>query len=123
MEQTLNEYLRTHQCQGFRPVPHYFADGDFLTYYVRDEPHFARRIDELLTIYLSVNTKELIGCKVKGVKHLLQMAGEFSVSLDAGKANMAFFFHLGEKVARDTEQKRLYQELTVLAKDAEFSLC
>jgi hypothetical protein len=67
-------------------------------------------------------TNELVGCKIKGVKQLLQTAGNGSVSLKAAKVKLAFFFALGEKVARDPQQQRLYQELAAIAKDAELQL-
>ena len=119
MADDLKEYLKTHKSKGFHPVPHYSALGDFATFYFRDERAYAERVDDLLTVYRSMQTKELVGCKIKGVKHLLQTAGQFFVSIDAGNVKLAFFFALGEKVARDPEQKRLYQELAVIAKDAE----
>ena len=67
MEQTLKEYLRTHPCQGFNPVPHYSALGDFLTYYFRDDRAYEQRVDEVLTVYLSMKTHELVGFKITGI--------------------------------------------------------
>ncbi len=122
MADKLTEYLQEHPCKGFRPVAFYSEMGDFVTYYARGERCYERRIDDLLTVYLSMETKELVGCKIKGVKHLLQTAGDFFVSINGGKVKLAFFFALGEKVARDPEQKRLYQELAAMAKDAELQL-
>jgi hypothetical protein len=122
MADKLTEYLREHPCKGFRPIPFYSELGDFVTFYARDERCFERRVDELLTVYLSMATKELVGCKIKGVKHLLQTAGNFFVSIDAGKVKLAFFFAIGEKIASDPEQKRYYRELASIAKDAELQL-
>jgi hypothetical protein len=65
MADKLTDYLQEHPCKGFRPVPF-----DFVTYYARGERCFERRIDDLLTVYLSMETEELVGCKIKGVKHL-----------------------------------------------------
>jgi hypothetical protein len=95
MADKLTEYLQEHPCKGFRPVPFYSEMGDFVTYHARGERCYERRIDDLLTVYLSMETKELVGCKIKGVKHLLQTAGEPFVSLNGGKVKLAFFFALG----------------------------
>ncbi len=122
MADKLTEYLQEHPCKEFRPVPFYSEMGDFVTYYARGERCYERRIDDLLTVYLSMETKELVGCKIKGVKHLLQTAGDFFVSVASGKVKLAFFLALGEKIARDPEQKRLYQELACMAKDVELQL-
>ena len=62
-------------------------------------------------------TKELVGCKIKGVKHLLQTAGNLFVSIDAGTVKLALFFAIVEKIASDPEQKRYYRELAAIAKD------
>jgi hypothetical protein len=122
MADKLAEYLQAHPSKGFLPIPFYSESGDFVSYYARGERCYERRIDDLLTIYLSMRTDELVGCKIKGVKHLLQTAGDSFVSVDSGKVKLAFFFALGEKVARDPEQKRLYQELAAMAKDAELQI-
>ena len=80
MEQDLDEYLKTHKAKGFKAVPHYFGQGDFVTYYFRDDPCYAERVDDLLTVFLTFDTKELVGCKIKGVRHILRTAGNFGVT-------------------------------------------
>jgi hypothetical protein len=122
MADKLTEYLREHPCKGFQPVPFYSELGDFITFFARDERYSERRIDDLLTVYLSPDAQELVGCKIKGVKHLLQTAGNFFVSVDSGKIKLAFFFALGERVARDPEQRHYYTQLAALAQDAELQL-
>ena len=59
MVQNLDEYLATHQPKGFRPVPHYSSQGDFVTYYFRNDPCYAERVDDLLTVFVTFDTKEL----------------------------------------------------------------
>lgn len=117
MEQTLNEYLKTHDCQGFRPVPHYFAFGDYLTYYFRDDRAYEQRVDDLLTVYLSMSTDELVGCKIKGVAHILRTAGDFGVRVDDGDVRLGFFFFVGASTATGEEGKKRYEELRRVAKD------
>ena len=90
MAQDLDEYLKTHPPKGFRPVPHYFAQGDFVTFYFRNDPCFAQRVDDLLTVFVAFDTRELVGCKIKGVKHILQTAGEFGVTVDGGDIQLGF---------------------------------
>ena len=118
MEQTLKEHVQTHTCQGFYPVPHYSALGDFLTYFFRDDRAYEQRVDELLTIYLSMETDELVGCKIKGVRHILRTAGDFDVTLDGAGVRLGFFFFVGAAAAKDAKQKQRYEELRLIAKDA-----
>jgi hypothetical protein len=118
MAENLTEYLQGTACQGFKAVPHYFASGDHVSYYFRNDPCFARRIDDLLTVYLSQDTRELVGCKIKGVRHILDTAGEFGVLLNDGQIRMGLFFFYGAARAEHEEQKRQYEELGKIAKEA-----
>jgi hypothetical protein len=119
MAENLKEYLQTHKCKGFNSVPHYSALGDFVTYYFRDARAYEQRVDELLTVYLTMDSNELVGCKIKGVRHILQTAGDFGVALDAGKGvRLGFFFFIGAAAAKDAKQKERYEELGRVAKDA-----
>jgi len=118
MAQNLKEYLAERKCQGFKPVPHYFANGDFVTYYLSDERCYAQRVDDLLTVYLSMQTHELAGCKIKGVRHILQTAGDFGVTIDGKDVRLGLFFFIGAAMAKDETQKRRYEQLRQIAKDA-----
>lgn len=111
MAKNLKEYLENHHPQGFRPVPHYIPEGDFVTYYFRNDPSFAQRVDDLLTVYLAFDSKELVGCKIKGVKHILQAAGDFGVTVDDGRIQLGLFFFVGAALAKDTLQRMRYEEL------------
>ncbi len=70
-EMTLREYLQTHDVGEFDGTPQYFRDGDFLTVFFSDEIAHAQRIDEILTIYVSDATGEMVGCKIKGIRQLV----------------------------------------------------
>ena len=118
MEQTLNEYLESHTPQGFKPVPHYFPVGDYVTYYFRNERCYEERVDDLLTVYLSMATNKLVGCKIKGVKHILETAGEFSVMLPP---KLGFFFFVGQFGSKDEEVRKRYREMAEHG-DREFQL-
>src|SRR5262245_22916350 len=77
MAKNLSEHLDERPAKGFRPVPHYFPSGDFVSYFFRNDRCYARQVDELLTVYLAFGSDELVGCKIKGVKHILRAAGDF----------------------------------------------
>ena len=116
MAKNLDEYLEGHPPKGFRAVPHYFAQGDFLTYYFRNDPGYAQRVDDMLTVFLAFGTNELVGCKIKGVKHILQTAGDFGLALDHGTIQLGFFFFIGASVAKNDNQRKRYEELRQVAK-------
>jgi hypothetical protein len=55
----------------FRPlVPHFSRVGDFVSIFAEDAPYVAKRVDDVLTIYLAQDDGRLIGCKIKGVSVL-----------------------------------------------------
>jgi hypothetical protein len=118
MVQNLKQYLKEHKCKGFNPVPHYFPNGDFVSYFFRNDRCRAQRVDDLLTVYLAIETDELVGCKIKGVRHILETAGNFGVALDDGDLRLGLFFFVGAATAKDEDQKRRYDELGRIAKDA-----
>ncbi len=73
MTQTLDEYLETRKVRrnGFKPVPHYFPDGDYICCFVSDERCYAKQAGERLTVYYSDSTNEVVGCKIKGIRSLI----------------------------------------------------
>lgn len=95
MAPTLTEYLRENRPGEFRAVPQYFTTGDYLTYFVSGERCHAKRLDDIVTVYLANDSDRLVGCKVKGVRHILDTAGAFGVGVDGGGDDVRlglFFF-------------------------------
>jgi hypothetical protein len=110
-ELNLKQYLETHKCKGLNAVPHYFPRGDFVTYYFQNDRCFSQRVDDLLTVYLSQESKEIVGFKIKGVQHILRTAGNFEVTVEDGEIQLGFFFFIGAAMAKSEIQRRRYTEL------------
>lgn len=89
---TLAEHLRDRKAKGFKPVPHYFQSGDFISHFIRDERCYAERVDELLTVYLSNSTGSLVGCKIKGVRRLLRSLKGFGISVESDNITLNYLF-------------------------------
>ena|SRR3990172_3827506 len=107
----LNEYLQTAKPESFTPKPFYSPEGDTLTYFLEDTEFYAKRLDDLVTVYRSTATDRLVGCKIKGVKRILERLGEFDVLIDRdGTYYLGPFFLAG--MAEAEEGKRPdYEEL------------
>jgi hypothetical protein len=58
--------------QNYIPTAVYYEDADSLEYVRTDEPSVYRRIDDLLTLVLSMNTREPLGFQIKGFRHFYQ---------------------------------------------------
>jgi hypothetical protein len=50
----------------------YFPDGDHMTVYFSAAMCREKRVDDLLTVYLSEQDGELVGCKITGVSRLVK---------------------------------------------------
>jgi len=106
MAEDLMSYLDGREATGFEPRPFYSPDGDFLTFHFREDDHYAERVDELLTVYLSMDTQELVGCKVKGVRRILDTLGKLGVLVDDGEIKMSFLFLSAAFSREDARRKR-----------------
>ncbi len=113
METSLSHYLKANEPGPFRAVPHYFRSGDYLTYFLSDNVCYAKRLDDVVTLYLEPGTDRLVGCKVKGVKQILRTAGDFGIDLDGGKqVRLGLFFFVGAAPDRaDREPKMKWYDL------------
>jgi hypothetical protein len=86
---TLKDYLEEHLPKGFNSRPLYFKEGDFVSYFIEDRPYFAERVDELLTIYRAMDDHEhIVGCKIKGISHLVERLGSFGVQVEDENGNI-----------------------------------
>ena len=50
----------------FSSDPYYSPVGDFTTYFFADVPYYAKRVDELLTLYQSDLDNSIVGVKIEG---------------------------------------------------------
>ena len=75
----LNEFLNESQYEGFHAQPYYSPESDTLTFFEKDREHYAERVDSLLTVFLDVETGELVGCKIKGVRRVLDVLSKFNI--------------------------------------------
>lgn len=69
---TLSQYIRTHSCKGFKPVPHYNSIGNFIEAYWEDDRCYDSVINEQLTLCRSIITGRVVGVKIYGIKQLIE---------------------------------------------------
>lgn len=90
--ETLIEYVSGKKPARFTPCPFYVSEGDSLSFYVSNEESYAERVDELLTVYKSIRTEEMVGCQIKGIHAILRKLGSFGVKLENGQAGLMMLF-------------------------------
>jgi len=54
----------------FKPHATYDPDGDCIEFLASPEPFCGERIDDLVTVYRSLDTNEIVGSLIKGVARL-----------------------------------------------------
>ncbi len=66
----------------YEPIAVYYEDADSVEYVTKDVPSVHRRIDELLTLILSMNNREPIGFRIKGFRnfYLRQLTPKYDFS-------------------------------------------
>ncbi len=56
----------------FTPYSYISREADALTFYFKDEPDYCKRLTDHVTLFLSVDNDEVIGCRVKGVSGIIK---------------------------------------------------
>ncbi len=83
----------------FVPVATYDEDGDCMEFLTSNETFYAKRIDDLVTVYYSQETDEIIGSLIKGVSTYINklrktMPG-FIVEIHEGSNMLSHLFQTG----------------------------
>ena len=64
--------LLAQPAEHFQPTATYDPDGDCIEFLTSPDPFYAERIDDLVTVYYSQETNEVIGSLIKGVSEFLR---------------------------------------------------
>ncbi|MGL6094339.1 MAG: hypothetical protein ACRC7O_00875 [Fimbriiglobus sp.] len=80
----------------FDPHAYYDPDGDCIEFVARPDPFYAERVDELVTVYISEESGEIVGSLLKGVsrfcKKVLQEFPGFQIEIEDGRVKLAALF-------------------------------
>ena len=57
--------------EHFEPFAFHNTDGDCIEFFVLPDDYFAERIDDYLTLYLDMDTEQIVGFVIKNVKRIL----------------------------------------------------
>jgi hypothetical protein len=116
--------LEASEPPHFSPPEHFYGPKeDALTVYFRPGDSYAHRLNSLVTIFLSFDGHELVGCQVKGLRRKLQCDGDFGIAIRKGhKVKLGLFFHLLAFDVPESEPRNRLVELGQLAKDVELDM-
>jgi hypothetical protein len=111
MHDDLMEFLETKEPLGFESRPTYSPDGDFLTFYFRADEAYAERVDELLTVFRAIDSHELVGCKVKGVRRIVQTIRNFGVTIRPEWGHPLSLLFMSAACGKPPELQKYYEEM------------
>ena len=72
----LEKYLENRN-PVFSSEPWYNQDGDCLTVKFKNTADYASRVDGILTVFKDIETDEVVGFLIKGIKHLVESKAKF----------------------------------------------
>ncbi|MHB1035332.1 MAG: hypothetical protein ACYC35_11305 [Pirellulales bacterium] len=118
--------LLAEPAERFKPTAIYDPDGDCIEFLVSPDPFYAERVDDLVTVYYSQVTNEVIGSFIKGVakfcKTVLQRMPGFKIEIRDGRVSLEHIFR-ARLWSASLEPQALptlaYQKLIAMAEQAE----
>ena len=108
---TLEEYLATRPHKGFKATPHYSDEGDCLTFYFKNVPSYRDRVDELLTVYLSLETDDLVGCQIKRIGRIMKRLRNLRILIKDKDVELRVLFLACRALAEDPGPLKTYERL------------
>jgi hypothetical protein len=88
--------LLARPAEHFSPTATYDPDGDCIEFLARPDPFYAERVDDLLTVYYSQGTGEVVGSLLKGVtgfcRAMLEKMPGFRIEIRDGRIKLVHIF-------------------------------
>jgi hypothetical protein len=114
--------LLARPASDFKPEASYDPDGDCIEFLAKPDPFYEERVDDLLTVYYSQKTHEVIGSLVKGVSKLAARLAEklpgFAITIEDGRIRLEHLFLAGmwlQESKPQTIQVLVYKKLAQIA--------
>jgi len=88
--------LMAQPAERFRPTATYDPDGDCIEFLASPDPFYAERLDDLVTVYYSQESQEVVGSLIKGVSRfcgqLLEEMPGFRIEIHDGRVKLVHIF-------------------------------
>ncbi len=118
--------LLARPAEQFEPTATYDPDGDCIEFLARPDSFYAERVDDLVTVYYSQETDEIIGTWIKGVSRfcckLLETMPGFQIEIHDGRIRLVQILR-ARLWSSKTDPKDLvtltYKKLIQVAEDAD----
>jgi hypothetical protein len=88
--------LLAEPAEHFKPTATYDPDGDCIEFLASPDPFYAERVDDLVTVYYSQETNQVIGSLIKGVSQfcnsLLKNFPGFQIEIQDHRVKLQHIF-------------------------------
>ena len=115
--------LLARPASEFKPTAYYDSDGDCIEFLAKPDAFYEERVDDVVTVYYSRKTGEVIGSLIKGVSKLKKRLAEklpgFMISIEDGRIRLEHLFLAGiwmEKSEPQAISVLTYKKLAEIAK-------
>lgn len=117
--------LMARPAEQFKPTATYDPDGDCIEFIAKPDPFYAERIDDLVTVYYSQETDEVIGSFIKGVsgfcRDVLSALPGFRIEIQDGPVRLQHMFQArlwSGNFQSDELPSLIYRKLIEVSDDA-----
>ncbi len=95
------EFLEgAHPTSAFRPYVDYNRASDAANFYFKPDADYSERLTDHVTLFRSIATKELVGCRIKGIAGIMADLPNFiEVGHDGIELRVLFLPFTGEDEA------------------------
>ncbi len=102
-------------AKEFSPYVELNEQTDALTAYFKPDADYSRRLTDHITLYLSLDSDELVGCRIKGVSGILEDLPNFiEVDHDGARLSVMFFPYVS---AASEEEREMLNKLALASGD------
>jgi len=99
----------------FQPYVEISPEADALTFYFKPNADYSQRLTDHVTLYRSIESNELVGCRIKGIRGILDDLPNFlHVDHQGAKLSMVFWSFRG---GLDDEDRDTFKQLAEAAGD------
>jgi hypothetical protein len=118
--------LLARPAEPFEPTAIYDPDGDCIEFLAKPDSFYAERVDDLVTVYYSQETQEVIGSLIKGVRgfseKILKAMPGFQIEIRDGRVRLVHIFRAQlwtSKAAPERSIALTYEKLIKVAEDSQ----
>ena len=96
-------------AERFSPYSELNPDADVLTVYFKPDADYSKRLNDHITLYLSLETNRIVGCRIKGIKGIMDDLPNYLEVNDPYKLSIMFLPFRGAAV--DEQEREAINEL------------